>query len=110
MMLPPQATIAIPPCLHDSALAVQLDAPHPAWAKLARKGRYLLLKTTSLADVEEVADWATVALNEPEAPLGRAEKAAFKSVLARAGRWAHIEPLGHCHCLAVGWKQVHKQG
>lgn len=108
MMLPPQATIAIPPVLHSAALAVQRDAPHPAWEKVAKRGRYLLLRTTSLADVEEVADWAFSALNEPEGPMGRAERAAFKSVLERAGRWAHIEPLGSCHCLATAWK--YKQG
>ena len=107
MTLPPQATIAIPPALHGAALAVQADAPHPAWERLARKGRYLLLQTTSLADVTEVADWASVNLNEPDGPMGRAERAAFNSVLERVGRWAHIEPLGDCHCLATAWK--HKQ-
>jgi hypothetical protein len=109
MTLPPRATVVIPPALHSWALAVQLDAPHPAWEKMGRRGRYLRLSTTSLDDLTELADWARTSLVEPEKPLARAQKAAFQSVLQRTGRWAHIELLGHCHCLATSWKQSHKQ-
>jgi hypothetical protein len=112
--LPPQAVIAIPPAVQPDARALQAQAPavHPAWQRVEQRGRHFVLRTTSLDDLSELADWAKVSLIEPERPLEKAQRAGFKIVLERVERWACLEDLGACHCLAVSWKdkdKSHKQ-
>ena len=109
--LPPQACISIPPTLQPEARALREQQPivHGAWQRCEQRGRYFVLRSSSLDDLSELADWAQCSLVEPERPLSRAERAAFKAVLQRVGRWAHLEPLGASHCLAVAWKSD-KQG
>lgn len=67
-------------------------------------GRYSRLHSLSLADLEELADWAQCALAEPERPLSRAEQAGYRALLERVGRWVHLEPLGPAHCLVRAWR------
>jgi hypothetical protein len=103
--LPPLVAICIPPTIADAAKAVAAQDIHPAWQKLRQRGRHFVLTTTDLEDITEVADWARTALVEPERPLTKGQRQAFAAVINRASRWAVIEPLGHCHCMAVQWRE-----
>jgi hypothetical protein len=105
--LPPQAIVAIPPAVQPDAKAVKAQMPmvHPAWQRVEQRGRHFTLRTTSLDDLSELADWAKTSLIEPERPLDKAQRAGFKIVLERVGKWAYLEDLGSCHCLAVSWKE-----
>ena len=102
--LPPQARICLPPALQQSWRRTAADAPHPAWAKIRPLGTHYIVESNSLDDLSELADWATAALVEPEQPLSRAERQGYATLLKRVERWAVLEPLGPCHCLAVAWK------
>ena len=110
-MLPPKARICLPPALSKSWQRTAADAPHPAWSKIETIGNHHIVHSSDLDDLSEIADWATVALAEPEQPLSRAERQAYATLIKRVERWAVLEPLGKCHVLAVAWKpsQSYKQ-
>lgn len=103
--LPPLAAICIPPTIADAARAVAAQDIHPAWRNLQQRGKHFVLTTTDLEDISEIADWARVALVEPERPLTKGQRQAYACVINRAARWAVIEPLGPCHCTAVQWRE-----
>ena len=117
----PLISLCIPPVLRKEAEKVAAEQPpvHPAWQKVAQRGRHFTLRTSSIEDIEEIADWAYSWLNEPKEPLDKTRRQAFQNIITRAGRYVHLLPLGHCHCLATGWKprpikqclsNGHKQG
>jgi hypothetical protein len=102
--LPRKARIFLPPVLKEDFEAVAADGPHPAWQKLEKKGHHYIVTTSSLDDISEVADWARTWLVEPDKPLTKARRQAFQAVVNRAARWAKLEPLGPCHCIATAWR------
>lgn len=104
--LPPMVSLCIPPVLRQEAerLAAEKPAVHPAWTKIRQRGRHFVLRTSSIEDLEEMADWARSWLTEPSEPLGKAQRQAFQNVVERAGRHVHLAPIGSCHFLATGWK------
>lgn len=104
--LPPMVRICIPPVLKPEAERVAAEEPpvHPAWRKVRQHGRHLVLQTSDFCDIEELADWAKSWLEEPSKPLDKATRQAFQNVIARAGRYVHLRPLGFCHLVATGWK------
>lgn len=105
--LPPLVTICIPPVLRKEAEELATESPlvHPAWGKVAQRGQHYSLRTSSIEDLEELADWAYCWLMEPAEPLDKAKRQAFQNVITRAGRWVHLRPVGACHYLATGWKE-----
>jgi hypothetical protein len=106
--LPPLVTICIPPVLRKEAEELVAESPlvHPAWGKVAQRGHHYSLRTSSIEDIEEVADWARSWLTEPAEPLDKARRQAFQNVVERAGRHVHLSPIGACHFLATGWKRA----
>jgi len=88
-------------------LAAEKPVVHPAWSKVSQRGRHFVLRTSSIEDLEELADWARSWLLEPSEPLDKARRQAFQNVVERAGRHVHLAPIGACHLLATGWR--HKQ-
>ena len=102
--LAPLASVYIPPVILKEAQAVAAENVHPAWQKLERKGNHFVIRTDSLDDLTEVADWARTALVEPAQPLTKATRQAYQAVVNRAARWAVLEPLGDCHLLATKWR------
>jgi len=104
--LPPMVSLCIPPVLRQEAerLAAEEPTVHPAWQKIRQRGRHFVLRTSSIEDLEEMADWARSWLTEPSEPLGKAQRQAFQNVVERAGRHVHLAPIGSCHFLATGWK------
>lgn len=107
--LPPLVSICVPPVLKTEAMALAAEDPpiHPAWKKLRQRGRHFVLRTSSIEDIEELADWAYSWLKEPAEPLNKARRQAFQNIIERAGRYVHLTPLGTCHYIATGWK--HKE-
>lgn len=105
--LPPLASVCIPPALREQAEKLAAEDPpiHPVWSKIQQRGRHFVLRTSSIEDLEEIADWAYCWLMEPDERLDKAKRQAFQSVIARAGRYVHLKPLGSCHYIATGWKQ-----
>lgn len=105
--LPPMVRICIPPVLKAEAQRLaQEDTPvHPAWRKVSQHGRHFMLQTSDICDIEELADWAKSWLDEPSEPLDKVKRQAFQNVIARAGRYVHLKPVGACHMLAIGWKR-----
>lgn len=105
--LPPMVSLCIPPVLRQEAERIAAEQPpvHPAWGKLAQRGRHWTIRTSSIEDLEEVADWAQSWLVEPEEPINKAKRQAFQNVVARAGRFVHLVQVGHCHYIATGWRQ-----
>ena len=103
--LPPLATVYLPPVLGPHIEAIMQQEVHPAWLKLRREGLHYIVRTNSLDDLSEVADWARAALVEPEKPLTKGMKQAYQTVVNRTARWAIIEPLGPCHCIATKWRE-----
>lgn len=100
-----KVVVYIPPLLSPDVAVTAADNSHPVWAKLERRGRRLVARSSiTLEDLEELADWATAAIAEPTGPLGKRRRAAFQNVINRAARYAVLEPLGPCHCLAVRWR------
>jgi hypothetical protein len=95
--------ICIPPSILSHAQAVAREGID-TWQKLRQRGAHHAVICDSLSDVEEVADWASMALAEPIAPLKRAQRQAFLAVIDRAHRHAHLEPIGAGHFLAVSWR------
>ena len=109
--LPPMITVCIPPVLRKEAEELVAENPpvHPAWHKVAQRGRHYSLRTSSIEDLEELADWAYSWLMEPAAPIDKTKRQAFQNVIARAGRWVHLRPVGACHYIATGWKDQTKK-
>jgi hypothetical protein len=103
--LSPLATIYLPPVLGPHIEAIMMQQVHPAWQKLRKEGSHYIVRTNSLDDLSEMADWARTALVEPELPLTKGMKQAFQTVVNRTARWAVIEPLGPCHCIASKWRE-----
>jgi hypothetical protein len=104
MTASPQAcAICIPPSILDHARAVAEEG-FTTWQKLRRHGNHHAVICDSLEDVEEVADWASMMIEEPAAPLKRSQRQAFLAVLGRAHRFAVLEPLGAGHFIAVRWR------
>lgn len=110
--LPPMVSICIPPALEAEAIAKAQEQPplHPAWAKGQRRGRHFVIATNSLEDLTELADFARVELEEPEHPLSKVRRQACQALLDRTHRYAVLEPLGHCHCQAVAWRDKPLRG
>lgn len=103
MTAPQAVAICIPPSIIDHAQAVAAEG-FATWQKLRKRGHHYAVICDCLADVEEVADWASMSLEEPVAPLKRAQRQAFIAVLGRAHRFAELEPVGAGHFLAVRWR------
>jgi NAD-dependent SIR2 family protein deacetylase len=101
-----EVSICIPPVLRTEAdkVVAELPSVHPAWRKLEQRGRHYVLRTSSIDDLEELADWACSWLSEPMEPLGKAKRQAFQTVINRTGRYVHLRAIGSCHYLASGWK------
>ena len=99
-------SLCIPPVLWGEAqrLAAEEPAVHPAWKKVKQRGRHFVLRTSSLTDLEEVADWAQSWLVEPSEPLDKARRQAFLTVVERAQRHVMLAPIGIGHFIALGWK------
>jgi hypothetical protein len=102
--LPPKARICLPPVLKRDFEAIALECPHPAWAKLERRGRHFVITTNDLEDLEEIADWARAALVEPPRALLKGERQGYQAVIGRVAAWAVLEPLGACHLMASAWR------
>lgn len=104
--IPPLASICIPPVLWQEAKRLAAENPpvHPAWSKVVEYGRHFMLRSSEMEDVEELADWAQSWLTEPLEPLDKIKRQAFQNVIARAGRFVHLSPIGKGHFLAKGWK------
>lgn len=109
----PMVTVCIPPALRKEAEQLVAESPpvHPAWQKVKQRGRHFSLRTSSIEDLEELADWAYSWLVEPAEPLGKMKRQAFQSVIKRTGRFVHLRLVGSCHFMATGWKESsnHKQ-
>lgn len=102
-----KAYICVPPALAEEVAAKGADSPlvHPVWAKGTRRNRYFVITADCLEDLTEIADFARVELEEPEVPLTKARRHAFQALLDRAHRYAVLEPLGDCHCVAIAWRE-----
>jgi hypothetical protein len=102
-----KAYICIPPALAQEVMAKSQESPppHPVWANVQQRSRYFIVTATSLDDLTEIADFARVELEEPEEPLTKARRHAFQTLLGRAHRYAVLEPLGDCHCIATEWRE-----
>ena len=96
--------ICIPPVLAEEARRMASEDLHPAWTKCHQKGKHFFVTTDSLEDLSEIADFARVELEEPDAPLSKARRAACQALLSRTHRYAILEPLGDIHCIAVAWR------
>lgn len=101
-----KAYICIPPALAEEVFAKGQESPlaHPVWGKSAKRNRYFVITAECLEDLTEIADFARVELEEPEEPLTKARRHAFQALLDRAHRYAVLEPLGDCHCMATAWR------
>jgi len=110
--LPPMVSICIPPELAVEAMAKAQEQPplHPAWAKGHQRGRHFVISTNSLEDLSELADFARVELEEPEMPLSKSRRQACQALLDRTHRYAVLEALGECHCMAVAWRDKPLRG
>lgn len=101
-----KAYICVPPALTDEIAAKAADSPlaHPVWAKGVQRNRYFVITAECLEDLTEIADFARVELEEPEVPLTKVRRHAFQALLDRTHRYAVLEPLGDCHCMATAWR------
>lgn len=102
-----KAYICVPPALVEEIAAKAAETPlvHPVWAKGIRRNRYFVITADCLEDLTEIADFARVELEEPEVPLTKVRRHAFQALLDRAHRYAVLEPLGECHCVAITWRE-----
>lgn len=102
-----KAYICIPPALTQEIMAKGQESPppHPVWAKTVKRNRYYVIAADSLEDLTEIADFARVELEEPEEPLTKIRRQACQALLDRAHRYAVLEPLGECHCIATEWRE-----
>ena len=98
--------ICVPPALAEEVLAKGQESPppHAVWAKAVKRNRYFVITAECLEDLTEIADFARVELEEPDQPLTKARRHAFQALLDRTHRYAVLEPLGDCHCLATAWR------
>lgn len=105
--LAPTVTICIPPELAQQALSMAQEQPpvHEAWTKAYRRGRHYVITTNSLEDITELADFARAGIEEPEEPLTKTKRQALQTLLERAHRYAELEPMGPCHCMATKWRE-----
>lgn len=86
------------------AKAAEQPPLHPAWTKGQKRGRHFVITTNELEDLTELADFARVELEEPELPLSKVRRQACQALLDRTHRYAVLEPLGDCHCMATAWR------
>jgi hypothetical protein len=110
--LPPSVDFYLPPALIAIAKQIADQEPlvHPIWRKFKKKGRgYFVAKTNDLKDIEEIADWAHSWLIEPEAPLNKPMRQAFKNVIERTNRYVYFHRIGSFHVIAEGWKPSKKK-
>lgn len=105
--LAPTVTICIPPELMPAALSMAQEQPpvHEAWTKAHKRGRHYVITTNSLEDITELADFARAGIEEPEEPLTKTKRQALQTLLERAHRYAELEPVGQCHCMATKWRE-----
>lgn len=98
--------LCIPPALREEAERLVSEQPpvHPAWSKVQQRGKHYSLRTSSIEDLEELADWAYSWLTEPSKPLNKPQRQAFQTVISRACRHVHLRKLGGSHYQAVAWK------
>ena len=108
--LPPKVEICVPPALREEAIQKANDNLHPAWSKGMQRGKHFVIATDSLEDLSELADFARVELEEPDEPLSKVRRAACQALLNRTHRFAVLEPLGDCHCIAVEWREQPLRG
>lgn len=102
--LTPLATIIFPPLLLKEIKAAIKEDAHPVWNKMLPRGRCFVLKTTSLDDLTEVADWGRAALVEPPEGLSLSCRIAYRDVIKRVAKWAVLEAMEPCHCIATHWR------
>jgi len=105
--LAPTVTICIPPELLPQAMSMAQEQPpvHEAWTKAYQRGRHYVITTNSLEDITELADFARAGIEEPEEPLTKTKRQALQTLLERAHRYAELEPMGNCHCMATKWRE-----
>lgn len=104
--LPPLVLLYMPPLLRAKAKAIAAQEPlvHPIWRKFKERGNHFVAHTNDLKDIEELADWAKSWLIEPEEPLNRKMRQAFKKVIERTHRYVFFQQIGKYHVIAQGWK------
>lgn len=102
-----QVVVVIPKSLHNDAKELSQEDPlcHPAWGRIRQRREQLLLVTSELADVEELADFASIELVEPRKQPNKLRRDACKALIARCQRVAVLEPLADHHLLATAWKK-----
>ncbi len=101
-----QHTVVIPRALHSDAREISQEnpLPHQVWGKLCTRGEQLVVVTTDLSDVEELADFALVELHEPRRQPNKLRKDGCKALLDRCHRVAELEVIGSIHVLAKAWR------
>ena len=104
--LPPLILLYMPPLLRAKAKAIAAQEPlvHPIWRKFEQRGNHFVARTNDLRDIEEVADWAKSWLIEPEEPINRRMRQAFKKVIERTHRYVSFQQIGKYNVIAQGWK------
>ena len=104
--LPPLILLYMPPLLRAKAKAIAAQEPlvHPIWRKFEERGNHFVARTNDLKDIEEVADWAKSWLIEPEEPINRRMRQAFKKVIERTHRYVSFQQIGKYNVIAQGWK------
>ena len=104
--LPPLILLYMPPLLRAKAKAIAAQEPlvHPIWRKFEQRGNHFVARTNDLKDIEEVADWAKSWLIEPEEPINRRMRQAFKKVIERTHRYVSFQQIGKYNVIAQGWK------
>lgn len=104
--LSPTVHIVLPPELQDVAKALAAENIHPVWSKAKHRGRHYVITTNSLDDISEIADYARVGIEEPEPDTSKRRRQALQILLDRASRYAVLEPMGVCHCIATKWRHL----
>jgi hypothetical protein len=104
--LSPTVHIVLPPELQEAAKALAAENIHPAWSKARQRGRHFVITTNSLDDISEIADYARVGIEEPEPDTSKRKRQALQILLDRASRYAVLEPMGACHCIATKWRHM----
>jgi hypothetical protein len=104
--LPPLILLYMPPLLRAKAKAIAAQEPlvHPIWRKFEQRGNHFVARTNDLKYIEEVADWAKSWLIEPEEPINRRMRQAFKKVIERTHRYVFFQQIGKYNVIAQGWK------
>ena len=104
--LPPLIMLYMPPLLRAKAKAIAAQEPlvHPIWRKFEQRGNHFVARTNDLKDIEELADWDKSWLIEPEEPINRRMRQAFKKVIERTHRYVFFQQIGKYNVIAQGWK------